>query len=92
MRYPSTKAGRARARQVQSDHREASRLASLKAYPRQIVENILSRMSICQQVAARMVSHPGDTDAAIQFVAEKVGVPRETVRECLSIEALESGQ
>ncbi len=38
-----------------------------------------------------MITHPGDTDAAIQFVADTIGSTPEIVRECLSIEALESG-
>jgi hypothetical protein len=79
-------------RQAAANVREAQRIAANQRNPRAIVENILSRASVCQQVAARMVTNPGDTQGAINFVAEAIGVPRETVLECLSIEALETGQ
>lgn len=91
-RWPATRIGQWRARQAASDQREHERRVFLQRNPRFIVENITSRQSVCVQVAQRMVNQPGDMPAAIAFVAERIGVPPETVQECLTVEALESGQ
>lgn len=95
-RWATTRAARGAARQQERDVREAERRAFLSANPRHIVETITSRQSVCRRVAAYML-HLGRIgaegslrDQAVDHVADQVGVPRDTVLECLSIEALES--
>jgi hypothetical protein len=92
MRHATTRGARASARRTAADFREALRLTAIQRNPRSVVENILSRAMLVAEVSRRMLSHPGDTDAAIEHVAARWGVSVEIVRECMSIEALESGQ
>lgn len=91
-RWANTRAGRWGARQDEIDAAAEALRASLQSNPRQLVENILYRYAVCQKVSARMISHPGDTPAALEFVANFYGVPVETVEECISVEALETGK
>jgi hypothetical protein len=86
VRFVRTRGQRSSLRWSEVESREADRRALLKSNPRIVLENVLSRYSVCMQVADRMVSHPGDTPAAIEFVAERVGVPVEIVRECVALE------
>jgi len=80
-------------RRAEINVREAQRLASIKTNPRQIVENILSRQSVCMQVSRELLNnHEAGLDAAVAAIAEKTGYPPEVVRECWSIEVLETGQ
>lgn len=91
-RWGATRAARWGAQQDERDQVEAARRASLQSNPHQVVENILSRALVCAEVERRLVSHPGDTPAAIEFVATRWGIPVETVQECISVEALETGK
>lgn len=98
MSYSYTRVGRRGRRQDAKDQREASRRESLQTNPGQIVEHIHSRQSVARRVASYMihlggVDAPGDKRAqAVDHVAQLIGVPREIVLECLSVEALETGQ
>lgn len=93
MSYPRTRAGRWGQRQDAQDQREANRRATLQTNPRQIVEHIQSRQSVALRVASYML-HLGRVgaegsirDQAIDHVADLIGVSREIVLKCLSIEA-----
>lgn len=96
-RWPSTRAGRYFRRQADAAAREADRRAFLKSNPRIILENSHSRDSVRRQVAAALLrhskaDHAAAMAAAVDEVADSVGVPREIVLECLAIEVLETGQ
>lgn len=96
-RWPSTRAGRYFRGRSEALAHEADRRALLKSNPRIILENILSRESVCRQVAAALIRHSAADHtaamaAAVDEVADSVGVPAEIVRECLSVNALETGQ
>jgi hypothetical protein len=97
MTHFATRAGRWGQRQDERNAREAKRRVLIQSNPRQIVENIQSRQSIALRVASYML-HLGRIgaegslrDKAVDHVSDLVGVPREIVLECLSIEALETG-
>ena len=73
--------------------READRRALLKANPRLVLENVLSRKSVSDQVARQLLLNPeAGRAAAVQVIADRVGVPADVVEECIAIEALETGQ
>lgn len=80
-------------RQTESSVREATRVAAIQRNPRSILENVLSRDHICMQVSRELLRNPeGGLEAAIKVIADRNGIPPEIVRECRTINTLETGQ
>jgi hypothetical protein len=96
-RFHATRASAWGARQDERDTAAALSRAYFKAHPKEVVENIFYRSDVVRRVAARMLNEgragrDQNRDLAVDHVAEVIGVPRETILECLAIDTLETGQ
>jgi len=93
VRFVRTRGQRSSLRWSEIESREADRRALLKSNPRIVLENVLSRKSVSDQVARQLIANPeAGRAAAVKVIADRVGVPVDVVEECIAIEALETGQ